>query len=88
MSGGGEEHIGIWTLSEPRDRAPRLIEAGNVESFAWAGDNRLLISSIGFGIMSSGNMIAYGLQPPYLKLRSRRRQGDPARPIARACSPT
>jgi dienelactone hydrolase len=61
VSGGGEEHIGIWTLSEPRDRAPRLIETGNLESFAWAGDSRLIISSIGFGIMRSGYMISYGL---------------------------
>ena len=61
VSGGGEEHIGIWTLSEPRDRPPRLIEAGNVESFTWAGDNRLIISSIGFNIMRSGALISYGL---------------------------
>jgi dipeptidyl aminopeptidase/acylaminoacyl peptidase len=54
------EHIGIWTLADPRDRPPRLLDFANVESFGWAGSNRLLIETLSFGILSSGNAIAYG----------------------------
>ena len=43
----GEERVGIWTLSAPRDQPPTLVEASNVEGIAWAGDDRLLIDVIG-----------------------------------------
>ncbi len=49
---GGNEKIGIWTLSAPRDEAPRLIDAGNVDSFSWAGDGRLLISNTALVVLA------------------------------------
>jgi dipeptidyl aminopeptidase/acylaminoacyl peptidase len=57
----GREQIGIWTLADPRDQPPRLIDIAGVESFTWAGDRRLLIKTLGMGILSSGNAIAYGV---------------------------
>ena len=60
LSNAGHEWIGIWTLSEPRDHPPKLIEVRAVESFAWAGDSRLVISTADTEIMTSGVVIAYG----------------------------
>lgn len=60
ISNSGHEQIAIWTLSEPRDHPPKLINIGGVESFAWAGDGRLVISTIGLRIIASGNAIAFG----------------------------
>jgi dipeptidyl aminopeptidase/acylaminoacyl peptidase len=60
ISGGGSERIGIWTLSEPRDHPPVMFDVGPVESFSWAGDNRLVISTVHARIIASGGMIAFG----------------------------
>jgi dipeptidyl aminopeptidase/acylaminoacyl peptidase len=60
VSSGGREWIGIWTLSEPRDHPPKLIEVGDIERFAWAGSGRLIISTVAVRLMSSGVLIAYG----------------------------
>jgi len=54
------EHVGIWTLADPRDRPPRLINAGGVESFTWAGNNRLLIETLSVGLLSNGTAFAFG----------------------------
>ena len=54
---GGQERLGIWTLAAPRDQAPQLIEAANVDGFAWAGDHRLLIRSTGLTILRIGNVV-------------------------------
>ena len=60
LSSGGREWIGIWTLSESRDHPPKLIEVGNVENFAWAGNGRLIISTVETSIISSGVVVAFG----------------------------
>jgi dipeptidyl aminopeptidase/acylaminoacyl peptidase len=54
---GGQERLAIWTLAAPRDGAPQLIEAANVDGFAWAGDHRLLIRSTGLTILRIGNVV-------------------------------
>lgn len=57
---GSHERIGIWRLADPRETPPRIVSLDNVESFAWAGDSRLLIETLSFGIVTGGNVIAYG----------------------------
>jgi dipeptidyl aminopeptidase/acylaminoacyl peptidase len=54
---GGDEKIGIWTLSAPRDDPPRLIDAGNLDGFSWAGDDRLLLSSTGLVMLAFQGVI-------------------------------
>jgi dipeptidyl aminopeptidase/acylaminoacyl peptidase len=60
VSGAGREGIGVWTLSEPRDHPPKMIDADDVESFAWAGDGRLIVSAVQARLISSGVVIAFG----------------------------
>src|SRR5581483_9056650 len=60
ISGGGSERIGIWTLSEPRDHPPEMFDVGPVESFSWAGDNRLVVSTVHARIMAGGGEIVAG----------------------------
>jgi len=60
ISSAGRDWIGIWTLSEPRDRPPRMIEVGSIESFTWAGDSRLIISTLDVRLVTSGVVIAFG----------------------------
>ena len=43
---GGQQRIGIWTLSTPRDQPPALIDASDIESFSWASDTRLLFTAL------------------------------------------
>ena len=45
---GGNERIGIWTLSDARDRPPALVETNlaTIESFTWAGSRRLLLTGL------------------------------------------
>jgi dipeptidyl aminopeptidase/acylaminoacyl peptidase len=50
----GNEVIGVWNLADPRDRPPALIEAGNVDSFSWAGDNRLVIGVTSLVVFTLG----------------------------------
>ena len=45
VSGGELEMIGIWRLSDSRDAEPQSVPVSNVESFAWAGPDRLLVTS-------------------------------------------
>ncbi|MDQ4087699.1 MAG: hypothetical protein M3177_06795, partial [Pseudomonadota bacterium] len=44
VASNGNERIAVWALADPRDRPPRLIPAAGVESFVWAGDQRLLVN--------------------------------------------
>lgn len=44
VASGGREAVGIWRLSDPRDRPPQLIDATHVQSFMWAGDDRLILN--------------------------------------------
>ncbi|MGQ0659398.1 alpha/beta hydrolase family protein [Sphingosinicella sp.] len=57
---GSHERIGIWQLAAPREAPPQIVAIDDVESFAWAGDSRLLVETLSFGIRASGNAIAYG----------------------------
>ena len=41
---GDTERIGVWRLSDPRDRPPQLVTVANVDAFSWAGDDRLLVT--------------------------------------------
>ena len=81
VTSGGRQRIGIWTLSEPRDHPPKWIEFANVESFAWAGDNRLIVSTVGVSIMVSGDAIVVG---PARRIFSRELTGDKVTPLGQA----
>jgi len=51
VSGAGIQNIGIWTLAEGASGTPQLISANGNDSFQWAGDSRLLITtSVAFGL--------------------------------------
>lgn len=56
----GRQWLCIWTLSEPRDHPPKFINVPNVDSFAWAGDSRLIISTVSVGIVMGSGMFAIG----------------------------
>lgn len=45
VTADGRKHIGVWTLADPRDRPPRLLEQAGYEVrwLRWAGTGRLLI---------------------------------------------
>ena len=44
VTAGGEERIGVWTLSAPREDPPAILPIANVDAMRWAGDGRLVIS--------------------------------------------
>ena len=56
----GSDQIGVWTLSAPRDQPPVMIDASGLESFAWAGDQRLIFTSLNIRILASNSMIGIG----------------------------
>jgi dienelactone hydrolase len=45
ISADGQERIGIWTLTSDGQRQTRTIPAGNVVSYQWAGNRRLLMTT-------------------------------------------
>ena len=54
VTSGEQERIAIWRLSDPRDAEPQAVAAANVESFAWAGSDRLLVTSSYLAIHITG----------------------------------
>ena len=56
----GRELVGIWTLSAPRDATPQMIEVPNLESFAWAGNQRLLIANLSIEFMFTNIAVMLG----------------------------
>lgn len=57
---GSDEQIGVWRLADPREQPPQIVDVGHVDSFAWAGDSRLVVETVTLGVMSSANVIAMG----------------------------
>lgn len=51
---GEVEMIGVWRLSDSRDAEPQYVPMSNVESFAWAGSDRLLVTSAFISIHMTG----------------------------------
>ncbi|HEY0114431.1 MAG TPA: hypothetical protein VGB54_01805, partial [Allosphingosinicella sp.] len=60
FTAGGVERIGIWTLARGPGAEPEQIQAGLVESFQWAGDDRLLITTLTLTILARRNTIYLG----------------------------
>jgi len=56
----GREFVGIWTLGAPRDEPPRMIQVSNLESFWWAGDQRLLVADLSMRILFSNAAMLMG----------------------------
>ena len=57
---GSHNQIGVWTLSDPRERPPHMIDIDDAESFAWAGDERIIVTTLQMRTISSMNYIAMG----------------------------
>ena len=57
---GNHERVGIWRLSDPREQPPQIVDIDHVDSFAWAGDSRLIVETVTFGAMRSANLIMMG----------------------------
>jgi dipeptidyl aminopeptidase/acylaminoacyl peptidase len=63
VSHDGNEGIAIWTLSEGADQVPEHIAVGGNESFTWASDTKLLITTAStFVIVSGGAIVPIPLQ--------------------------
>jgi len=60
LANGSHYQIGVWTLSEPRDHPPHLIDIDDAESFAWAGNSRVIINTVSFRILVRNETIAWG----------------------------
>ena len=56
----GRDLIGIWDLSGSRDSPPRLFEVEYLESFGWAGNDRLLFAIPSIQIFTTGMTITTG----------------------------
>lgn len=72
----GEERIAVWTLGPESGPPSSMINAGNLDSFFWVGDRRLLLSgtrmnllvtNIGFGIALTRVVFTYDLGTPGLR---------------------
>ena len=60
VTGGELEMIGIWRLADSRDAEPQHVPTSNIESFAWAGSDRLLVTSSFISIHMTGNAFIIG----------------------------
>jgi dipeptidyl aminopeptidase/acylaminoacyl peptidase len=60
LSDGEVERIGIWTLAKGPDQEPHTISVGGLTGFRWAGNQRLLVTSISLSIIASSNAIYIG----------------------------
>jgi hypothetical protein len=52
--------IGIWTLAKGADQDPQTISVGGLTGFQWAGNQRLLVTSLSFSIIGSSSGIYIG----------------------------
>ncbi len=68
LSAGGEEHIVIWTIADGPDQRPLTVRVAGIESFMWAGDDRLLIHQLRLAVRAESSAIYVGPQRRVIKL--------------------
>jgi hypothetical protein len=56
----GRSRIGIWTLDKGPEQQPRTIPADNLTGIEWAGNRRLLVSTMTLAIIANSGSIYVG----------------------------
>ena len=60
VTSGEREMIGVWRLSDSRDAEPQAVRVANIESFDWAGPDRLLVTSTYTSVHVVGSTFLWG----------------------------